>query len=386
LLIELKGGQFANAGAHLMLRESIAQIRSRCDEIDFAMYPNRLASSADRRVYRLKTLIPLRKGSLDCVPLAYRAPTIVSSMLSKCGAAIEPQLSAVLDLSGFAYGVKWGDYSMRRAAAEIARFSRAGKPYVFLPQAFGPFSPTRGSREFAAALRDAALVCARDRISEGYLVELTRGGLPAIKLVPDLTIACRRPALPAGTLAIDRRAAILVPNSRVPASKLVGVSQYLDLMVGLATALAANGYQVWVLNHAGREDDAISRQLLTLLARCGVRANCLIERDPVLIRESLGVAGLVVASRFHACIAALSQGVPCVATSWSHKYQELFSDFGCSDSVIGCFEPDEAQRALNYVLENRQQISTTSQHVAVAAARDVAAMWDQVAGLIKESR
>ena len=385
MLIELQGGQFANAGAHLMLRESITQIRSRCDEIYFAMYPNRFASSADRRAHGLKTLIPLRKGRLDCVPVAYCAPAIVSSMLSKWGAAMEPQLSAVLDLSGFVYGAKWGDYSMRRAAAEIARLSRTGKPYVFLPQAFGPFSSTRGSREFAAALRDAALVCARDRTSEGYLVELTRG-VPTIQLVPDLTIACRRSGVLAGTLVVDRRAAILVPNSRVPASKLVGVSQYLNLMVGLATALCANGYHIWVLNHAGREDDAISRQLLALLAQSGIPANCLIERDPMLIRESLGAAGLVVASRFHACIAALSQGVPCVATSWSHKYQELFGDFGCPDSVIGRFESDEAQRALTYVLENRQQISATSQRVAVEATRQIAAMWDQVAGLIRVSR
>lgn len=43
---------------------------------------------------------------------------------------------------------------------------------------------------------------------------------------------------------------------------------------------------------------------------------------------------MVISSRFHGVASALNSAVPCLATSWSHKYEMRFKDFGQENCVL----------------------------------------------------
>ncbi len=51
----------------------------------------------------------------------------------------------------------------------------------------------------------------------------------------------------------------------------------------------------------------------------------------------LGKARFVAGSRFHALVSSLSQGVLCIGAGWSHKYPELFNEFGVPSYLVSDF-------------------------------------------------
>ncbi len=109
------------------------------------------------------------------------------------------------------------------------------------------------------------------------------------------------------------------------------------------------------------------------------------ESDPWALKKMISEASLIVGSRYHALVAALSCGVPCVAVGWSHKYGELLADFGCSDHLFNLVDDFDAFASkldgLMNVATNQSQ-RTDLRLVAENMCRQVEAMWDDVAELL----
>ena len=86
-----------------------------------------------------------------------------------------------------------------------------------------------------------------------------------------------------------------------------------------------------ILNHEGVEDLAIVHELAKN-SPCEV--SVIKQGCARYLKGVLKNADFLIGSRFHALISSLTQSVPVIGLGWSHKYQELFADFGIDDFLI----------------------------------------------------
>jgi colanic acid/amylovoran biosynthesis protein len=132
----------------------------------------------------------------------------------------------------------------------------------------------------------------------------------------------------------------------VPNNNMIGVknpnadwkNNYLNVMTLLMTHAKELGYQPVLLNHEGVGDRDICQ---TLNQAFDNKLELIEELDPLKVKGILGNSRAVVCSRFHGCVSALSQGVPNLGTSWSHKYEHLYNEYGVSDLLINPKAPEQ---------------------------------------------
>ena len=379
MIVEIKGVQFVNKGAELMLRVIVDRLSTLLPGIEFAVAPG--PNSPYEKIVKAGALLRLRVsaslGGFD--RLTYFVPRRARLLLRRYGTVVESDLDGVIDASGYAYGSIWGDHSMIQTAREIERFVARGKPYIFMPQAFGPFSGGPAVTQFAAAVRSAALVCARDPDSQRALVELSDVPSSTVRLYSDFTTTANSRS---EGRAIDKKIALVVPNVEMIGTRNTADAwrtQYLEVMSAACDEAAKLGYSVRVLNHEGpRDQDLCDR----LAAAAGV-GPVIVESDPFALRGLIGAAGLLIGSRFHALVAGLSQAVPCIGTSWSHKYRHLFADYGVEPMLL--IEPDAT--AMRRLVRQTATDTAVLREVLLARQNTIAArteeMWREVLAALK---
>jgi colanic acid/amylovoran biosynthesis protein len=96
----------------------------------------------------------------------------------------------------------------------------------------------------------------------------------------------------------------------------------------------------------------------------------------------IGAAGIAVCSRYHGCVSALAQGVPCLGTSWSHKYAALFDDFGVAECLLDTCDEQVATEALRRLAADRDRVSEILLARRSALETRIDAMWNRVLPII----
>lgn len=209
--------------------------------------------------------------------------------------------------------------------AELA--AEAGVPVVMGPQTIGPFGTLRGRAAARHSLRRARLVMARDSVSAD---EAARLGRPVDVLTTDVVFA-----LPTPDVARTRDVVLNVSGLLWHDNPHVDAGAYRRTMADLHRSLVASGREVSLLAHvlaSGTPDDDIPA-VQELSRTVAPDAEILVPSSLTEVREMVASARLVVGSRMHACLNALSVGTPAVPLAYSRKFAPLLGDLGWTATV-----------------------------------------------------
>ena len=377
LFVEIKGVQFRNKGAYLMLLASLEGLKKLPQRTELVLSPGPNLPYPERARLGAWQKLSFRRGGLDLTPLIGKLPSAMQRLFNRYGMVSERQVDLVLEASGFAYGDQWPLRFLQNTAKEVVRFAKAGKPFIFMPQAFGPFKTEDSKAAMRDIIQNARLIFVRDPVSLQHLQSCVPNLPDSVVLTPDFTVgltARTNDEIP----DIQGAYAALIPNNKVvskfnhaDAEKMR--ADYSAAFAAAANKLAEQGMQCVLVNHEGKEDAQLCDEI-------AAKAPCTIVQieDPLAVKAFIGKATLAISSRFHGAVNALSQGVPCIATSWSHKYHAMMSDFGMGDYCVAELSEQNLLHALQQLLDNKDALANEVKQKAAALKQQNNAMWQRL--------
>ncbi len=216
-------------------------------------------------------------------------------------------------------------HSVMSAVHEIA--ARTGRTVVMAPQTIGPFTSARGRLLGRRSLRRSALVFARDPVSAEHAAAL---GRPVDATTSDLAFA-----IPAPDVSERRGLVVNVSGLLWHDNPHVDAARYRDTVRALVAALLARSRPVTVLPHVldshDRDNDAPAIE--ALVREFGSDLRVAAPRDLDDARAVIAGCEALVGARMHACLNALSTGVPAIAMAYSRKFGPLFDELGWRHSI-----------------------------------------------------
>jgi colanic acid/amylovoran biosynthesis protein len=372
MIIEVTGTNARNKGAELMLIAIRQHFEERPDlqlAVDqfFGTYP-------ERAQYKL-----LQKVLLSGWGRSRLAMELMPAEFKRAfGLVQDEDVEVLLDASGFAFGDQHPPERTVRFADQVEAAKRAGQTVILLPQALGPFEEPVIRDAFTRVVDAADLVFARDDISLEH-AQGAAGAPDHLRQAPDFTNLVH-PARPGKSEDSDR--VCIVPNQRMveKANTTKEADAYVPLMASCIEAVNDAGLRPVLLLHGDEDAD--------LAAAINHHADRTVplhkEDDPVALKQYLGESHLVIASRFHALMGALSQGVPSIGTSWSHKYEMLFDEYDCADMLLSVSsDRADVDKRINQALKTKRgELTGRIRERASELERRSRAMWEAVDQLI----
>jgi len=265
-----------------------------------------------------------------------------------------------------------------------------GRPLILLPQSYGPFHGPVSRFLAGTILRRAERIFSREESGLDVVHQLAPAAAPRSAFAYDLGFALEPRPAPAKVLAelddllqrgpvVGLNVSGLLFSAGSASAGAFGLREnYPALMRGLVTHLVSQrGCAVVLIPHVlgrgGESDISASLHLLRELppdVRAGVY-RCDAELDHQQVKHVIAHCHLLVASRMHACIAALSQLVPAVALGYSDKFRGVLGSVGAGDLVIDLRQAtrEEVIAAVDRALDARSALAARLES-RIPAVRD----------------
>ena len=237
---------------------------------------------------------------------------------------------------------------------------RKNIPYVMSPQTIGPFTTAFGRLAGGRGLHKASVVVARDPISARHSLDL---GRPAPS-TSDVVFA-----LPTAPRTVTSDVVLNVSGLLWQTERFGPSMSYRAMIQSLIETLIKRNVSVTLLAHvlANPTVDDDTDALADLQRIYGTDASYVVPRSLEEARETIAGAGIVVGSRMHACLNAISQGVPTLPIAYSRKFGPLFNDLGWNHGMSVADAIADPVMVTNLAMELRDQ--TDSARLAAANGR-----------------
>ncbi|MEJ2619461.1 MAG: polysaccharide pyruvyl transferase family protein [Candidatus Thiodiazotropha sp.] len=370
-----------NRGAEAMLTTTIGEIRQRYPDCHFnvySYYPTKDRALVSDRNISIYSATPLSIVTL-LFPFSILYGICKFPLLNKLLKLFPSAIKALdtsdllLDLAGVAF-IDGREKFLPYNVLTLAPAFILKTPVIKLSQALGPFD-NRFNRMLAVpTLKRCQQIFAR---GQGTHQNLKSIGLHNLFPTPVSDVAFLHQAKYSLTdenldkvsqlsekLRNETKRVIGICPSSVLAAKLHdGNSHYIESLIELCNNLISQGFTILLFPNATRADQEVKlrnndlpviklihdRLIADNLQSQSVIYSVSFDINTNGIKQLMQSCKIVLVSRFHAMIAALSSQQPVIVIGWSHKYQEVMETFELGESVydFSQIEMDKLISAIN---------------------------------------
>ena len=333
----ITGAQFENKGAQSMLFVTVSELKRKNSECDIYYLPiDSITNYPDMVISKYQFHIIRKRSGL------------YSQLYS-----LLPQLTAIIDISGYALASKWNCSHF----IEILLLAKNNHiPIYYMPQSFGPFDfTTDWDRRIKEGLTHAEIIFAREK--EGYHLLTQKYGLRNVRMSGDLVlqnkgidygdIYLRNLRLDSYKLETDHNVAV-IPNIRT--YEFGDKNELLENYRYIIKGLLEKGKNVYLLAHSN--DEQVCEDIFEMFFQY---KNIFIYKKSldcleysILVREF----EYIIASRYHSIVHAYKEKTPCIAIGWAAKYKELLDLFGQGRYIFDVrskIDKKKLMQAVNYM-------------------------------------
>jgi polysaccharide pyruvyl transferase WcaK-like protein len=376
MIIQIDGTSTLNKGAELMLYAIIDQIEEK--------YPK--AKVIFNTLYynnQIRTSLNFKQ------PFSLKYANYFNYYLSKLNISHKMftefypkgRIDVMLDASGFRHGDQWNLPESYFIDLEnyYRKLKKKKTKIILLPQAFGPFKSSVSVKGVDILNKYADLIIARDHISYQNLLE-GGGNKDKILQFPDFTILTKKEFPEKYSNIVD--GICINPNKKMITHANLKQEDYIHFVKNVIEVSKKYDKNVFLLNHEGPGDLDICNKISEAL---GSGIQIVSGLNAKEIKGIIGKSYLVISSRYHGVANALNQAVPCLATSWNHKYGLLFNDFNLNNNIIdiskgGNNSVGKVEEYLNpsYNLNIREKLKVKSEDIKSETNKMWQIIWNYI--------
>jgi len=407
--VGIVGGSISgNKGAEAMVTTVIGLLRRRLPDVRFVLFSPYY--KADKPLEGRFADTRVADGSPLALVIATFPPVLAERLLRRIGvhparwfapSRLLSGCDALVDLAGISFSDGREIY-LPFNILTILPAMMLGVPVAKLAQAMGPFRRRLNRACARALLPRCSYLVARGESTADNLRQI---GLDC-PVSPDVAFALNDVAdmaeLPEELEAMlrfgDQSRAIVgvCPSSVVYSQCHKHGMDYVAVMSRVAADLIGRGYRVLLLAHSMRpgrgglknNDLPVVRQVHLALGRQDQVRMIQDDLDSIALRRLIGRCEMVLASRYHAMVAALATAVPVIVCGWGHKYRETLDVFGLGEYAVDyrSLSAEAIMQVLGRLEAGRprarQQIRAVLPDVIAQARRQV----DDVADMLEQGR